>query len=86
MTTVSRQSERSHFVFLKRCGCPIGLVEKGRFCVDEDEAWDSMYDTRAGERAARERGISAVHVSHAEYTATYYTRMTAPCPHGGSDA
>ena len=78
-------SERSHFVFLSKCGCPFGLVERtDRWCRDEDGAWDAMYDTRAEERAARAKGVTLVHVSHAEYTATYYDRMTARCPHGGA--
>jgi len=77
-------SERSHYVFLSACGCPFGLVERGRWCVDEDAAWDSMYDSRAEERAARAKGVRCVYVSHEEYVATYYSRMTARCTHGGA--
>lgn len=84
LPTIKPDNERSHFVFLYRCGCPFGLVEKGRWCADENAAWDSMYDTRAEERTARSAGVTAVHVGHAEYVAKYYDRMTARCTHGGT--
>lgn len=74
-------SERSHYVFLASCGCPFGLVERGRWCADEDAAWDSMYDTRGEERGAQARGVRCVYVSHEEYVATYYNRMAKRCPH-----
>lgn len=78
-------AERSHFVFLKRCGCPFGLAEQNdRWCRDEDAAWDAMYDTRAEERAARTDGVTTVHVPHAEYVEKYYDRMTSRCTHGGA--
>ncbi len=78
------QSERKHFVFLNRCGCPFGLVEESEhFCPDEDAAWDRMYDTRREEREARAQGVRVAHVDHATYEREFYPRMTARCPHPG---
>lgn len=77
------QSERRHYVFLLRCGCPFGLVEEGRHCTNEDDAWDSMYDGRAEERAARARGVRVHYVDHATYEREFYPLMTTRCPHGG---
>lgn len=85
------QSERHHYVFLARCGCPRGLVEATPRTAggppritDEDAAWDSMYDTRAEERAARARGVHVVHVDHAQYERDFYALMLKGCPHGGA--
>lgn len=78
------QAERRHYVFLLHCGCPFGLVEEGRWCTSEDDAWTSMYDNRADEeRAARARGVRVEYVDHATYERDFYRLMTKPCPHGG---
>lgn len=77
------QAERRHWVFLRACGCPFGLVEQGRWAQDEDAAWDSMYDSRGEERAARARGVRAEFVDHATYERDFYPRMTQKCTHGG---
>jgi hypothetical protein len=78
------QSERKHWIFLYRCGCPFGLVEESRFYKTEDDAWDGMYDTRAEERAARAAGVHTVFVDHANYEREFYPRMTERCAHGGA--
>lgn len=78
------QSDRRHYVFLNRCGCPFGLVEEGEWCTSEDDAWNSMYDTRADERAARSRGVQVRYVDHAAYEREFYPLMTTRCPHGGA--
>ena len=75
------QHLRRHFVFVDRCGCPFGLAEETPRCKDEDAAWDSMYDTRAEERAARARGVRVVHVDHATYERDFYPLMFKTCPH-----
>lgn len=72
---------RTQFVFLRACGCPIGLVE-GSYAKTEDRAWDVIADTRADERRLRSAGVTVDHVSHEEYVARYCPRMTARCPHG----
>jgi hypothetical protein len=74
-------AERRHYIFVARCGCPIGLVEHGRWCGSEDAAWDDMYDTRAEERAARARGVRVEFVDHATYVRDFYPLMTKPCTH-----
>lgn len=81
MTAVTRQ--RRHWIFLHPCGCPFGIVEKGSFAKDENDAWDAMYDTRAEERQARARGVRTEFVDHETYTRDFYPRMTKDCPHGG---
>ena len=78
------QSERRHWVFLYRCGCPFGLVEEGAFCKSEDDAWDSMYDDRAEERRHRAARVTAVYVDHTTYSREFYPRMTQTCTHGGA--
>lgn len=78
------QADRRHWVFLHSCGCPFGLVEQGRRAKDEDAAWDSMYDTRAEERAARSAGVRTEFVDHATYSRDFYPRMMQDCPHGGA--
>jgi hypothetical protein len=81
-------SERHHYVFLKPCGCPIGLVEASARApggppriADENAAWDEMYDTRAQERDARARGVHVVHVDHAQYSRELFPKMSRGCPH-----
>ena len=82
----AKKRDRHHFVFLHACGCPFGLVEQGSWAKDVDGAWESMYETRAEERAARNRGVQVVHVNHATYSAEFYPRMLSSysCPHGGA--
>ena len=77
---------RRQFVFLRACGCPFGLAEQTSRCRDEDAAWDSMYDTRAEERAARARGVHVEFVDHATYVERFFPLMTTPCPHSGGAA
>lgn len=85
------QEERHHYVFLRSCGCPFGLVEASPRkpngpprLADEGAAWDEMYDTRKEERAARSAGVHVVHVDHATYERQFYERMSPKyrCPHG----
>lgn len=78
------QADRRHYVFTYRCGCPFGLVEEGTFCKSEDDAWDSMYDSRAEERRYRAAGVTAVYVDHTTYEREFYPRMTQKCTHGGA--
>lgn len=86
------QNERHHYVFLLPCGCPFGLVEAsaqkpgGPPRVDEDGAWDAIYDTRAEERADRALGVRAVHVDHATYERDLYPLMVQRCPHTAGGA
>jgi hypothetical protein len=75
------QSERRHWIFLHRCGCPLGLVEQGTTYKTEDDAWDAMFDTRAEERQARADGMRVEFVDHATYERDFYPRMTKRCPH-----
>lgn len=80
------QSERRHWVFVYRCGCPFGLVEAallGEVEKAEDGAWDAMFDSRAEERRARNGGVRAEYVDHATYEREFYPRMTQKCTHGG---
>ncbi|GAA0495056.1 hypothetical protein Ade02nite_19270 [Paractinoplanes deccanensis] len=77
------QSERRHWVFLYRCGCPFGLVELSKFYKTEDDAWDGMFDTRSEERRARAAGVRVEYVDHATYSRDFYPRMTQDCTHGG---
>jgi hypothetical protein len=73
---------RHHYVFLAACGCPIGLTEATRGRIrDEGDAWQSMYRTRREERAARERGVTVVHVDHDTYVRDHYQGMLSGCPH-----
>jgi hypothetical protein len=80
-------AKRRHFVFVAACGCPFGLTEerlhqaRSKGVTTEGEAWEDMYDTRAQERAARDRGVRVVHVDHATYEREFYPLMTRPCPH-----
>lgn len=81
------QPKRHHYVFVARCGCPIGLVErregpKAVNCTTEDQAWDRMYDTRAEEREARARGVRVELVDHSTYVREFYPKMTQACTHG----
>ncbi|MFI5895659.1 hypothetical protein ACIA5D_36745 [Actinoplanes sp. NPDC051513] len=77
------QSERRHWVFLYRCGCPFGLIEESTFYKDEDDAWNGMFDSRADERRARTAGVQVVFVDHAAYERDFFRRMTQLCTHGG---
>lgn len=87
------QNERHHYVFVKACGCPFGLIEASASepggpprIADEGQAWDEFYDTRGEEREARNRGVRAVHVTHEQYEREFYDRMSPSyrCPHGGA--
>lgn len=77
------QSERRHWVFLYRCGCPFGLAEETPRCKSEDDAWDLMFGSRAEERRARASGVRSEFVDHATYEREFFPRMTQRCPHGG---
>lgn len=76
--------DRYHFVFVKACGCPIGLTEMRAGVRTEDEAWDNFYDTRGEERAARTAGVHVELVDHPVYVDKFYARMAVGCTHGGS--
>jgi hypothetical protein len=78
------QADRRHYVFLYRCGCPFGLVEEGRWCKTEDDAWSAMYETVPEYRAARAGGVWVRYVDHAIYEREFYPRMTQKCTHGGA--
>lgn len=73
---------RHQFVFLYRCGCPLGLVE-GSYAVDEDGAWDVFTADRREERRFRAAGVTVVHVDHDTYSREFYPRLLTQCPHGG---
>jgi hypothetical protein len=82
------RSGRHHYVFIKRCGCLIGLVEASARksdgpprLADEGAAWSEMYQTRREEQAARAQGITVVHVDHAEYEREFFPKMTERCTH-----
>ncbi|WP_250029735.1 hypothetical protein [Paractinoplanes maris] len=77
------QSERRHWIFIYRCGCPFGLVEESTSYKSEDDAWDAIYDTRAEERQARAVGVRVEFVDHATYERDFYPHMTERCTHGG---
>lgn len=77
------EENRTQFVFTDPCGCPFGLVE-GSYAKTEDGAWDIIADSRAEERAMRNRGVRVEHVSHDEYVERFYPRMTQRCTHGGA--
>lgn len=75
------QSERRHYVFLDRCGCPFGVAEETDHCKTEDDAWDMLYDTRAEERAARAQGVRVEYVDQAAYERNFYELMKSGCKH-----
>jgi len=76
-------TDRHHFVFVYRCGCPFGLVEQTSRCRTEDQAWGEMYDTRAEERRAHAAGVHVVHVDHATYERELFPMMLSSyaCTH-----
>lgn len=77
---------RHHFMFLHKCGCPRGLVDRIAGCRTEDDAWDLMFEDRRAERRARADGITVKLVDHEVYSRDYYDRMTGRCPHQGGAA
>lgn len=82
MTAAAPIHGRHHHVFLRPCGCPLGLVEATYRNISEEAAWLSLYDrSRRAVTEAKNRGVTVVHVDHATYEADYYRRMTATCPH-----
>ena len=72
---------RRHFMFLRPCGCPVGLTDQRDKVQTEADAWESMYPTRGEERDARDRGIHVRLVDHATYRQEYYHLMLKPCTH-----
>jgi hypothetical protein len=78
--TPTYEANRTQFVFIETCGCPLGLVE-GSYAKTEDGAWDTFCDTRADERRLRARGVTVDHVPHAEYTERYFPLMLTGCTH-----
>lgn len=75
---------RSHWLFIKPCQCPVGLVESFRGETDsEGLAWDAMYeDDPAGERQARRAGVTVILVSHEVYEKDWFEKMFIDCRHG----
>lgn len=79
--TYDPPDQRHQFVFVKSCGCPLGVVE-GSYAKTEDGAWDMVAESRKEEREMRAAGVRVVHVSHAEYVQRYYAPMMAErCEH-----
>lgn len=82
------QEQRTQWVFLEPCGCPLGVVEATRIVrgsavtMSEDKAWDDFAEPRTDERALRRRGVTAVHMSHARYCAEVSPLTLRTCPHG----
>jgi hypothetical protein len=67
---------RTQFVFVDLCGCPLGVVE-GSHAKTEAGAWRMW--THADDM--RERGVTLVHVPHAEYVERFYPLMLVDCTH-----
>lgn len=82
---IQTDAERTQFVFVRPCGCPIGLIE-GSYGKTEDGAWDRFADDRADERRLRNAGVRVLHMSHVEYREKWYPRMVKGCTHGRADS
>lgn len=75
-----RNPERHQFVFVGLCGCPHAVVE-GEPRMTEASAFNSVYPTAKDRSRAITAGIRAIHITHDEYTRTWYPKVRAGCPH-----
>jgi len=77
--------KRDQWVFLKPCGCPVGVME-GYLADTAGEAMSEMYDRNKDLRRAVATGIKVHLISFAEYEQKYFEKMrpSYTCPHGAA--
>jgi hypothetical protein len=73
---------RTQWIFLRPCGCPVGVMEGSAARVEYD-AWREFYDTAKAIRAAQSDGIRVQSVSHDTYLKDFAPKMltSQTCSH-----
>lgn len=75
-------AERTQFVLLNSCGCPLEVMEGSQAANEDDARWELAKGDGRTLLMWHRRGLRVVHVSHDDYERDYYPLMMSSCPHG----